>query len=133
MNEVKVIEVEPTSVPAYQGDVAFLVESNGREVIPASAKQVAPEAGLLIVAHSETGHHHAIAASTPGVELFMVPSDARTMWLKVPKGGHADVVHHRAWDTHHTLRLLARDDADTVFKVRRGREETPEGWKIVVD
>ena len=132
MNDKKIVEVRPSPVPAYQGDVGWRV---GGGKVPEDAKPVPAEGGLLILAHSETGHHHAIAVAdaTPGVVLFAVPGDVRTMWLKVPKGGHADVVHHRDWDTHVTHRLLAEDDKDTVFDVRRGRAATPEGWKVVVD
>ena len=51
---------------------------------------------------------------------------------------YADVVHHRSFDTHETLRLLAAPGEKTVFEVRRQREyvekaDRSTSWRPVVD
>ena len=122
------IEVTPDPTrPAYQGDVQFLRVAR----VPSGAVEVPREHGRLIVTHSETGHHHAIDAAGPS--LWAVPGDAMTAYLRVPAGSHADVVHHRPWDTHQTLRLLADESGETVYEIRRQREWAPEGWRRVED
>lgn len=116
---------------APQGDaLMFRVDS-----LPADAVPVKPENGMLLVTHSETGHHHAVDVK-PGLELFQHPSDPLVGWLKISKEvQYADVVHHRAWDTHETLRLLYSDSpaGETIFEIRRQREHSPEGWRRVED
>lgn len=112
-----------------QGDVIF------RRVaaIPANAIE-RKRVGELVVAHSETGHHHSIADRA--VSHFETPGDSLTCYLRFDVGldanvGGVDVVHHRAWDTHETLRLLGKPG--DVWQVRRQREWTPEGWRRVED
>jgi hypothetical protein len=108
---------------AAQGDVLF-------RRIPALPGDVIeqPRVGRLVVAHSETGHHHAI--DDLGVRLFeRQQRDPLICYLSVD-GDSADVVHHRAHDTHQTLRLVPG-----VWEVRRQREwtfEQPLG-ELVVD
>lgn len=90
--------------------------------------------GDLVVAHSETGHHHSIADRA--VSHFEAPGDSLTCYLRFDAGldadiGGVDVVHRRAWDTHETLRLLGKPG--DVWQVRRQREWTPEGWRRVED
>lgn len=104
-----------------QGDVMF------RRVdgVPEGAKRE-KRTGPIIVAHSETGHHHAI--DDTGVVRFEV-SDPLVCYLRVD-AAFADVVHHRSFDTHETVRLLG---GGTVYEVRRQREYTPEGWRRVED
>lgn len=111
-----------------QGDVLFL----RAEAIPTDAVRVSPENGRLLVAHSETGHHHAVEAS-PGIEMFMDPKNPLRAWLKVPPSVGADVVHHRPWDTHETMRLLSDGTGETIWEIRRQRERSPEGWRRVAD
>lgn len=116
---------------APQGDVLmFRVEK-----LPDHAQPVKPENGMLLVTHSETGHHHAVDAR-PGLALFQHPTDPLVGWLRITKEAqHADVVHHRPWDTHETLRLLYSDSpaGETIFEIRRQRERAPEGWRRVED
>lgn len=105
-----------------QGDVMF------RRVgeIPQSATESVPrENGKLIVTHSETGHHHAIDA--PDVKMFREPRDPLVAYLQVGGAG-AEVVHHRSFDTHETIKLPAG-----LWQVRRQREHTPDGWRRVED
>lgn len=103
------------------------------ESIPKAALEK-KRGGELVIAHSETGHHHSIADKA--VSHFEVPGDPLTCYLRFETGldadvGGVDVVHHRAWDTHETLRLLGKPG--DVWEVRRQREWSPEGWHRVED
>ena len=81
--------------------------------------------GRVIVAHSETGHHHAI--DDGAVRYFSEPGSPTLTYLAID-GQFADVVHHRPYDTHETLRLTKG-----LWEVRRQREWSPEGWRVVSD
>lgn len=104
-----------------QGDVCF------RRVaaLPASAT-AEKRKGPIVVAHSETGHHHAI--DDDGVVRFDV-NDPMVCYLRID-GEFADVVHHRNFDTHATIRL---EGGGALWEVRRQEEWTPEGWRRVED
>lgn len=106
-----------------QGDVMFRIV----KTIPNQFARVSAD-GPLVVAHSETGHHHTI--SDPSVAMFATPSDPLVCYLQLGDG-NCDVVHNRSWDTHETLRLLGKPG--TIYEVRRQREWTPEGWRRVAD
>lgn len=109
---------------AAQGDVLF----RRVDTIPKGAKEQ-KRAGALIVAHSETGHHHSI--EQPDVAL-LTTADPFVCFLRLDTP-FADVVHHRPHDTHETLRLLGKKKGSAYFEVRRQREHTPEGWRMIVD
>lgn len=107
----------------FQGDVCFKRVSE----MPDSAKREARN-GALIVAHSETGHHHSIDDS--GVVRYDV-GDPLVCYLQLSENvEHVDVVHHRSFDTHETMRLLG---PGSIWKVIRQREWTPDGWRRVED
>ena len=108
------------STMGAQGDVLFRRIAK----VPSGTRMQAP-GGRLIVAHSETGHHHAI--DSPSVRYFTDPQ-SRTLAYLVVDGDFADVIHHRLFDTHETLRLTKG-----VWEVRRQREWSPEGWREVID
>ena len=114
---------------AAQGDVLFRRVKS----MPAGVKEVSREDGALVVAHSETGHHHLVMAE--GVQMFDHPTDPLVRFLRVPAqlADGVDVTHHRPWDTHATLRLLGDSKGETIYEVRRQREYTPEGWRRVED
>lgn len=91
--------------------------------------------GPIVVAHSETGHHHTV--DSPHARLYEVPGSTLVSYLQMDVGLHPDgtggldVVHHRPWDTHETLRLLT--EPGETWEIRRQREWTPEGWRRVED
>lgn len=107
---------------AAQGDVIF----RRIDKLPGEAKRE-ERRGALVVAHSETGHHHSI--DDVGVIRYDV-GNPMICYLQLAGVDHADVIHHRPWDTHETLRLLGED---SIWEVRRQREWTPEGWRRVED
>ena len=88
--------------------------------------------GDIIVAHSETGHHHVAQVSSGGaVALMARPNDQLRSYLRVDSGSYVDFVHQRPFDTHETLRMLC--NPGDVLEIRRQREWTPEGWRRVED
>lgn len=112
-----------------QGDVLFRRVKS----MPKGVTEVPREEGALVVAHSETGHHHLVSAK--GVQMFQHPADPLVRFLKVPAqlADGVDVTHHRPWDTHATLRLLGDAAGEVIYEIRRQREHTPEGWRQVED
>jgi hypothetical protein len=105
---------------AGQGDVMFIRVNK----LPDDVKLL-NEGKEVIVAHSETGHHHTAVADK--IRLYGT-SDPMICYLVNETGAHMDIVHQRSFDTHETLRLL-----DGPWKIVRERENTPEGWRPVVD
>lgn len=110
---------------AAQGDLLI----RRIHTIPANAKPMAAEAGSFIVAHSDTGHHHVIAAR-PNVQVFTT-DDPMVSYLQVIEATDATetlLEHLRSFDTHKTIVIPSG-----VFELRRQREYTPEGWRRVQD
>lgn len=82
-----------------------------------------------IVAHSETGHHH---TADGNLEVWHNPNNAMLSYITVK--GEAEITHHRAFDTHETMKLLTDDpEGETIWEIRRQREYSPEGWRMVMD
>jgi len=107
---------------AAQGDVLF----RRIKALPDGLREVASENGEAVVAHSETGHNHTVHNGE--AKLFeKLEADSMICFLQIA-GEYADVVHHRSFDTHETLRLLGG-----CWEVRRQREWTPEGLRRVED
>lgn len=119
MKKTKIHEV---SNYCAQGDMLLIRVDN----IPNDAKPRKPEKGLHVLAHSETGHHHAVEDGM-GVGVLAQPGDDMICYLKV-EGEHADIVHYRNYDTHETIRLLQGN-----WMVKRQREHVPDGWRRVED
>ena len=99
--------------------------------VPKDAKESKRENGMIVVTHSETGHHHAIKHD--GVTMFEHPTNPLVAYLRLDMGVDATVEHLRPWDTHETLKLLGNKKSKAVWEVRRQREWSPEGWRRVVD
>jgi hypothetical protein len=101
----------------FQGDVMF----RRVDKLPPDLKAEKP-AKSVVVAHSETGHHHTV----DGVNVALFRKDEMTCYLMLDSP--AEVVHHRPFDTHETLGL-----GKGTWEVRRQREWAPEGWRQVQD
>lgn len=106
---------------AAQGDVVFKRIAE----LPKGVLAKADEDGKLVIAHSETGHHHFVDKAE--ARFYADPKDAMTCYLVVD-GEYADIKHARLFDTHETLRVPTG-----IFQVRRQREYTPEGLRRVED
>ena len=122
---------------AAQGDVMFMRVAE----IPKGYEPVKSE-GPIVVAHSETGHHHTV----PHLEatLYTNRADPMTSYLKFNDDVKSlTVTHHRPHDTHESINLLGgaggaggatpSNRTGTIWMVRRQREHTPEGWRRVED
>ena len=109
---------------AAQGDVVFVrVLSIPKNAVPVK------RTGPAVVAHSETGHHHVI--KEPCVQV-MTTDDPLICYLRM-EVPFADVEHMRPFDTHETLRLVGDRQGESLWCVRRQREYTPDGWRMVQD
>lgn len=109
---------------AAQGEAFFRrVDS-----IPEDAVEVKPENGVVIVAHSETGHHHVMEAS--GVKLMErtkdLPEGLRILHMIVEQPTVLE--HLRPTDTHEPILFNPG-----TYEVRLQREYTPEGYRRVAD
>ena len=106
---------------AAQGDVLF----RRVDALPDAVVEREMD-GPIVVARSETGHHHVIEDSS--VTVFeKTERDALICYLRVD-GDFADVQHLRPHDTHETLRLCRG-----TWEVRRQCEWAPEGMRRVAD
>lgn len=106
---------------AAQGDILIMRIDD----LPEDLRESKPVDNQYIVAHSETGHHHAMTAE--GVRMYTAANDPMVLFLAVDNE-YADLIHNRSFDTHETLRLKQGN-----YIVRRQREYTPEGWRRIED
>lgn len=101
-----------------QGDVYFDVADS----IPSDATPVPRKPGPIVVAHSETGHHHAFPEGA-AVEVFAT-KDPFVCYLRCDAPTMLE--HHRDFATHEPIAFPIG-----IVKVTRQRERawTPEGWQ----
>lgn len=97
------------------------------DALPDGLVPLAPVNGRFVVAHSETGHDHVLAEG-PGVRMYHDPADPMTSYLEVLEATEVTLEHLRAFDTHRPIQFLKG-----IFRFRRARERTPEGWRRVED
>ena len=109
---------------AAQGDFLIIRVSE----IPDNVEPMAPENGVFVVAHSETGHNHVMDRTH--VEAFKTPGskdvDLYEMFLNVKEP--TEINHLRSFDTHETLLVPPGQ-----YKIRRQREYTAEGFRKAAD
>ena len=105
---------------AAQGDLLFIRVDN----IPAGIEKVEPVDGVVVIGHSETGHHHVMDAKT--TTMYRLPNEIYEAFLVVDTP--TKVEHRRSFDTHEPIML-----DEGVYKMRRQREYTPEGFRRVED
>jgi hypothetical protein len=94
------------------------------DALPAGVVPVEPENGVVIVTHSETGHHHVMDADS--VTMHRLPDSIMDCLLVVKEP--TPLRHLRAHDTHEPIMFQPG-----VYNVRRQREYTPEGFRRVED
>ena len=94
--------------------------------IPANAKPMEKKNGKYVVAHSESGHDHVLSA-VGGCEVYET-EDPMTLYLRVADATEVVLEHLRSFDTHRPIQFLKG-----IFRFRRARERTPEGWRRVED
>lgn len=106
---------------AAQGDLLI----RKIDALPSGVTELPAEAGLHILAHSETGHHHAVL-DRPDVKHYAAMDKLRS--FLVVTDDPVDLEHHRHHDTHEPIRI-----APGIYELRRQREHTPEGFRRVQD
>lgn len=109
---------------AAQGD--FIIRRI--EEIPGEVESVAPENGVFVVAHSETGHNHVLEAEyvTAYKPAGVNEVDLYQMFLKVD--APSEINHLRSYDTHETLIVPPGK-----YEIRRQREYVAEGFRRAQD
>lgn len=105
---------------AAQGDLLIIKVDK----IPSGLRASKEENGKHILAHSETGHHHAIDSRS--AQLLIDETNEFIGYLEVKED--SEVVHERSFDTHETLKVPAGK-----YEIRRQREYTPEGFRRAAD
>lgn len=113
-----------------QGDILFRALSEKEvEDIRKTSTKVEPENGVYILAHSETGHHHVIAAGSNVLERIPssnLPEGITACLLVMNEPGVLE--HIRSFDTHEPI-LFEKG----AYEIRRQREYTPQGLRQVAD
>ena len=104
----------------YQGDIA-IERIDGRQN---GCTEIQPTGERHLVAESETHHHHYVEAAAA---RFYGTADPLVCYLTVSES-YADLVHARQSHPHETWRL-----PKGTYRIRRQREWTPEGWRMVED
>ncbi|WP_072389737.1 hypothetical protein [Hyphomicrobium sp. CS1GBMeth3] len=87
--------------------------------LPEGYTALAPEQGLLIVGHSETGHHHVIDASHGSVAVMDRPPEGMRI-LRAIITDQTPLTHLRDTDTHQPLMLEPGE-----YELRIAREYDP--------
>ena len=103
-----------------QGDVYIM----RLDTLPANAIPVSANGPDVIVAHSETGHHHVMTKNT--VQMYRLPDSIMDCLLVVKEP--TPLRHLRPYNTHEDILF-----APGVFRVRRQREYTPQGFRLLQD
>lgn len=78
------------------------------------------EHGRLIIGHSETGHHHVIAAGGVDVMEMPAPSQGIRLLRMIVADPDKKLVHERGHDTHEAIGLPPGN-----YEIRIGREYDP--------
>lgn len=107
--------------PFAQGDLTF-VPTN--EDVPEGAVLLEPEDGSVMLAHSESGHHHVLEAPPTVAEVRRM---GERLWLTIKQ--ETQVRHVKTGDDAHLPIVIPPGR----YRVHRGREMTPEGWARVTD
>lgn len=88
-------------------------------VVPNGYTALPPEKGMLIVGHSETGHHHVIDAEHASVAVMDKPPEGMRI-LRALINRPTPLTHLRDTDTHQPLMLEPGE-----YELRIAREYDP--------
>ena len=110
-----------SGLPVAQGDVRLVP----CDAIPDGLAVQAPEDGKHVLAHSETGHHHAMAVSP---EVTVWDQDDFVSYVENRGENVIELKHFRSFDTHAPIGIPPGK-----FRVVRQREYTPEGYRLAQD
>lgn len=102
---------------AAQGDVYF----QRVDALPEGVVEVPAEEGQVIVAHSETGHHHVMDAET--TKMYRLPEEIYEAFLVVDQP--TELQHLRDHHTHETLEV-----PPGVFRITNQREQDLQAQRV---
>jgi gentisate 1,2-dioxygenase len=110
---------------ARQGDVMFVRVKS----LPKNTKQITPEQGHFVLAHSETGHNHVMEAK-PNVKVFGTdnPMISYLQIVEAQEETENFIEHLRSFDTHQPIAF-----SEGIYRVINQRESAPEGWRRAAD
>lgn len=123
--------------PVAQGEVLLWAkEFAPKELLAGLSKlKLQPmklEDGLMIVGHSETGHHHVIEAERPGVLVDKVArafiDKMNDSVIEIVAEDNCVLRHLRGFDTHEAFLI---PPGEYLRAIRS--EQFPEGWRRVAD
>ena len=122
--------------PFAQGELRiWLKEFAPKELLPnaENLKEINAENGMLIVAHSETGHHHSIEVIDRPDKNYnktaqRLIDDTNDLIAELRIYEESKLVHHRANDTHKAYLLPVGE-----YICRIDTEYTPDGYRKVMD
>jgi len=107
---------------AAQGDLLLIrVDS-----LPEGMTEAKPVDGKHVLAHSETGHHHTVDAGD--VVLYEAPNTGDALEAAIRVLRKTQVSHERGFDTHESIGI-----DPGLYRVKRQREYTPEGYRRAQD
>lgn len=107
---------------AAQGDILVCKI----DALPEGLNKVQSKDGCYTVSHSESGHAHVIREQK-GVSFYANDNDPMTLYLIVDNT-KCLLEHTRSFDTHQPIEV-----GPGIYRIRRQREYTPEGWRRVAD
>lgn len=108
-------------LPVAQGDVRLVPCSP--EVVEGVSQQ--PVDGRVVLAHSETGHHHAIDYSE---DVAVYDVDEFVSYVVNRSDNVIELKHYRSFDRHAPIGI-----PPGTFRVVRQREYTPNGYRRAQD
>ena len=86
----------------------------------------------MILGHSETGHHHVLAAVRPEVHISKAAQafidEVNDTFVELRMFEECKLVHQRGYDTHAGFIFPA---GEYILVIRE--EQSPEGWRRVAD
>lgn len=104
---------------AAQGEITIIRLGDVPADKRLSGAALKPEHGRLIIGHSETGHHHVIAAKGASVAVMERPPEGMRV-LRAILENPTSLEHLREHDTHEPIAL-----GPGLYEFRIGREYDP--------
>lgn len=120
--------VENTGL-GFHGECVIIRADIVGETLPDDAKKIEPdEKNRLLVAHSESGHHHYVDGDQA---VLYETSNPLVKFLEVEMDSHALLKHAKPEGDpqRHTTQKISGG----LHKVIIQREYTPDGWRAVQD
>ena len=105
---------------AAQGEIYIRrIEDAPRDFLK-GGKPMKAENGRFIIGHSESGHHHTMAAGGVAVMEMPSPSEGVRLLRMIVENPDKELVHERDYDTHETLGF-----PPGAYEIRLDREYDP--------